>query len=263
MASDPEAIGGPAPRRSLWSLALIASAGALVCAALFALGVWQVERLAWKRALIERVDQRVHAAPTKAPGPDAWAAVNAGADEYRHVRVTGHLLNDRETLVAASTELGPGFWVLTPLQTADGAEILINRGFVPPERRTPASRSAGQIAGETTVTGLLRMSEPHGRFLQPNKPAADRWYSRDVPAIAGARALTRVAPYFIDADATPNPGGYPVGGLTVIAFPNNHLVYALTWFSLAALLAGALVWNLREEIRARRMQPHGSLYARP
>jgi len=97
----------------------------------------------------------------------------------------------------------------------------------------------------------MRMSEPGGAFLRANDPAAGRWYSRDVAAIAAAQGLGPVAPYFVDADATENPGGLPVGGLTVIAFPNNHLIYALTWFGMAILLAGALVHVVRSERRAR------------
>ena len=84
-------------------------------------------------------------------------------------------------------------------------------------------------------TGLVRASEPHGGFLRANDAAADRWYSRDIAAIGRARSLGHLAPVFIDADATPNPGDYPVGGLTVVAFRNAHLAYALTWFALAGL----------------------------
>ncbi|HVX81743.1 MAG TPA: SURF1 family cytochrome oxidase biogenesis protein, partial [Devosiaceae bacterium] len=122
-------------------------------------------------------------------------------------------------------------------------------------RRSAATRQAGQIAGETQVTGLLRISEPGGGFLRANDPAADRWYSRDVAAIARARGLGTVAPYFVDADATPNAGGLPVGGLTVIRFPNNHLLYALTWFALAALLLAATAYILWGERKAARQRP--------
>jgi surfeit locus 1 family protein len=87
-----------------------------------------------------------------------------------------------------------------------------------------------------TVTGLLRASEPGGGFLRANDPADGRWYSRDVAAIAEAEGVGPVAPYFIDAGATPNPRGLPVGGLTVVSFRNTHLAYALTWFALAALV---------------------------
>ena len=203
------------------------------------LGIWQLERRAWKLDLIERVERRANGSPEPAPGPAAWPAITAASDEYRRVRVTGVFLPGAETLVQATTERGGGFWVMSPLRTAQGFVVLINRGFVPSERSDPASRAPAEIAGETTVTGLLRMTEPKGGFLRSNDPAANRWFSRDVTAIAAARGLADVAPYFIDADATPNPGGLPVGGMTVLAFPNNHLVYALTWFALALLVAGA------------------------
>jgi surfeit locus 1 family protein len=204
------------------------------------LGVWQIERRTWKLALIDRVEQRVHAAPGAVPPPSAWPTVTAATDEYRHVSVTGRLLHDQETLVKAVTEEGAGFWVLTPLRGDNGALILINRGFVPAERRVPATRPDGSASGTVEITGLLRMTEPKGGFLRDNDPAHDRWYSRDVAAIAAARDLGEVAPFFIDADAAPNAGIYPIGGLTVIRFPNNHLVYALTWFALAFMPAGRL-----------------------
>ncbi len=219
----------------------------LVCG-LLALGIWQVERRAWKLDLIERVDARVHAPAVPAPTRAEWPAIDKTADEYRRVQLTGTFLNDRETLVQAVTDLGGGFWVVTPLRATDGSITLVNRGFVPGDRRDPASRPEGQLDGEQTVEGLLRMSEPGGRFLRANEPAADRWYSRDVAAIADARGLDGpVAPYFVDAGAEAVPGGYPVGGLTVIRFNNNHLVYALTWFALALMLAAAVVFVWRHD----------------
>jgi len=216
------------------------AAAAFVFVVLVGLGTWQVQRRAWKLDLIARVDARVHAPAV----PAAWKQVGPD-DAYRHVTVSGTFLHDRETLVQAVTERGGGFWVLTPLRRSDGSLVLINRGFVPGDRRDPATRAAGQVAGETTVTGLLRLTEPGGAFLRSNDPKDDRWYSRDVAAIAAARGLSDVAPYFVDADAAPNPGGLPVGGLTVIAFPNSHLVYALTWYGMALMLAGAMVYLLR------------------
>lgn len=224
----------------------------LVFCTLIALGSWQVQRRAWKLDLIARVNHRVHAPPVSPPGPANWPKVTRQADEYTHVRVAGVFQNDRETLVRAVTELGEGFWVLTPLRTTQGFTVLVNRGFVPPEQADPSTRARGDITGQTTVTGLLRISEPKGAFLRRNDPAANRWFARDVPAIAAARGQSDVAPYFIDADATPNPGGAPVGGLTVIAFPNSHLVYAVTWFALALMLAGGVAYAVREERRAQR-----------
>ncbi|OWV97511.1 hypothetical protein ATY81_08815 [Rhizobium sp. R72] len=222
----------------------------VLIAALVSLGLWQVKRLSWKEDLIARVDQRVHADPVAAPVRAEWKQVTRGADEYRHVTAEGILQNDKETLIYASTTLGAGYWVITPLKLADETSILINRGFIPTQRRDPATRSEGQIATPAKITGLLRITEPKGILLKSNDPANDRWYSRDVAAIAERRHIGDVAPYFIDADARPNPGGLPLGGLTQIAFSNNHLVYATTWFGLAIMTAGLLVFVIRGEMRA-------------
>lgn len=234
MVASPGGPGGRDRVRSLVGFGVV-----VVIAGLLALGVWQLERRAWKHDLIARVDARLAAAPVAAPGPADWPAVSRERDEYRRVEATGRFLHDREIPVQAVTARGPGYWILTPLETP-GFTLLVNRGFVPQDRRDPATRPAGQVAGEVVVTGLLRLTEPGGGFLRANDPAAGRWYSRDVAAIAEAGGLGATAPYFIDADATPNPGGLPVGGLTVIHFRDSHLSYALTWFALAAGLAAAV-----------------------
>ncbi|MCK8784870.1 SURF1 family protein [Roseomonas sp. NAR14] len=228
----------PAPSRAPW---LIGAGALLLAAAFLALGAWQVERRAWKHALIARVEAALVAAPVPAPGPAAWAGIGP-ADAYRRVTAEGDFLHDRETLVRATTELGSGYWVLTPLRTP-GFTVLVNRGFVPPGRREPATRPEPAPSGPVRVTGLLRLTEPGGGFLRDNRPAEGRWYSRDVAAIGAARALPGpvaprpLAPYFIDADPVPGRA-LPVGGLTVIRFADNHLIYALTWFGLALLSLG-------------------------
>ncbi|MDR7039949.1 surfeit locus 1 family protein [Methylobacterium sp. BE186] len=239
------------PRPTGRFLGLVGIAALAAFAILVGLGTWQVQRRTWKLDLIARVDARIHAAPAAPPAREAWAAIGTD-DAYRRLRVRGLFLHDRETLVQAVTELGGGFWVLTPLETPDGDRFLINRGFVPPERRDAATRAQGQFPGETTVTGLLRLSEPGGAFLRSNDPAGGRWFSRDVAAIAQARGLGDVAPFFIDADASANPGGLPVGGLTIIAFRNDHLVYALTWYALALMVAAGTAYLFRDALRRPR-----------
>lgn len=221
-------------RRPAAVRAVLAGVMLLLALCFVALGVWQIQRRAWKLDLIARVEAATRAAPVAMPGPAQWPGLDMQRSEYRRVVAAGAFLHDRETLVQALTVRGAGFWVLTPLRTPQGV-VLVNRGFVPAARRDPASRAAGQLAGPVTVTGLLRKSEPKGGFLRLNDPAGGRWYSRDVPAIATAQGIGPAAPFFIDADETPNPGGWPVGGLTVLRFNNNHLVYALTWFGLAGL----------------------------
>lgn len=252
--SSPEPAGrGPRGPLMLGCLALLA---AVLFAGFMSLGVWQVKRLQWKLDLIAQVDTRVHADPVPAPGPGWWPGIENEA--YQRVRLTGDFL-PRETLVQANTDLGPGFWVMSPMHTAQGFIVLVNRGFVSPDKRDPASRQTNppSPAGETgaTVVGLLRQTEPGGGLLRENDEAGNRWYSRDVQAIVRAQGVTGgvlpVAPYFVDVGPTP-PGNWPVGGLTVISFKNTHLIYALTWFGLALMVALAAWYVARVEQRLRR-----------
>ncbi|PZU48188.1 MAG: Surfeit locus 1 family protein [Sphingomonas sp.] len=226
------------PAGRLWLTAAL-----LLLAGLFVgLGIWQLERRQWKHELIAAVDARAHAAPVAAPGPAKWPKISRDSHAYLKVRATGQYLPGHDSFVQAVTDLGSGFWVLSPLDTGDGI-ILINRGFVPKREANPAPP-----AGEVAVQGLLRITEPDGGFLRSNDPGAARWYSRDVPAIAAANGLSGVAPYFIDAarDPATRPGD-PVGGLTVIRFSDSHMSYALTWFAMALMSLGGiwLIWRQR------------------
>ncbi|ARP89732.1 hypothetical protein CAL14_05065 [Bordetella genomosp. 9] len=248
-------------RRRPAVLICMAVVAVLLFAGFCALGTWQVHRRAWKLDLIARVDQRVHAPAAPAPGPGEWPGVTADKDEYRHVSLTGRYLFDKEALVQASTELGSGYWVMTPLRRDDGSIVLINRGFVPGDRRARIARPQAAAESGVMVTGLLRVSEPGGGFLRDNDPRNDRWYSRDVAAIAAARGLNDVAPYFVDAAPDPavGPDGWPRGGMTVIAFHNSHLVYAVTWYTLALMVAGAAIYIVRDERRLRRSEEENKL----
>ena len=240
----------PRPPRGVFVLGLLAVLGVLVFVGFVALGTWQVHRLAWKHDLIARVNTRVHAPPVDAPGRGQWPQVSAANDEYRRVKLTGQFLQDKSVRVRASTELGMGSWLLTPLRVNSGDIVIVNRGFVSPTWCAGKASCAPGPSGSTTISGLLRISEPKGAFLQKNDPAGDRWFSRDVAAIAAAKGLGDAAPYFVDADAASSPGrgegnDGPVGGLTVIAFPDNHLSYAITWYVLAllTLVAAWVVWK--------------------
>lgn len=247
-----DAARGP---RGPFALILLALFGIALFVGFIELGNWQVRRLAWKRDLITRVDQRVHAPPIAPPTPDQWPQVNAEHDEYRHVSVTGELLNDRQTLIWAASDDGSGYFVMTPLRMADGSIVLVNRGFAPEGWCGRDGHCAPGPSGEVTITGLLRMSEPSG-VLRHNDPAHNSWYTRDVPAIAAARGLTHVAPYFIDQDAPPAASAqdWPKGGTTVINFPNNHLSYLITWYLMAllTLVAGTYVGYDEYRLRSRR-----------
>lgn len=216
---------------------------------------------------MEHTAQRVHAPAVAAPGPALWPQIRAESDAYRHISTTGVWLHGQSTWVQAATELGSGFWLLTPLRVPDGWTVLVNRGFVPAEARAAWTEQLGRTpesSDQTTqafVSGLLRITEPGGAFLRTNDPRGGHWYSRDVAAIAAAHGLSRVAPYFVDADAATSPDAPdtrlapalqpPIGGLTVVDFHNNHLVYALTWYTLALMVAGA-AWRVAREERLQQ-----------
>jgi surfeit locus 1 family protein len=243
--------GAAAPGRSRGALIALVAFLALAMAGFATLGAWQVHRLAWKRDLLARVAQHHDAAPVPAPDAGQWPALALQADEYRRVSVRGQFHPEKNVLVRASTQLGTGHWVLTPLRSDAGFWVWVNRGFTPSER---------DLHGEALppvqeVEGLLRFSEPGGSLLQANDPAQARWYSRDVAAATAARGLPAglTAPYFIDAAARPDSAGaWPRPGLTVLRFSDNHLVYALTWFALAAMACGAIAYIVVDHRRHGR-----------
>jgi surfeit locus 1 family protein len=211
---------------------------ALLCG----LGVWQLERKAWKESLIAAIDARVGAPPAAFPPEEAWSGLSPQADEYRHVRLTGHFLNDKEAhlqanLVSSGSDDGAlGYDILTPLETPHGARVLVNRGFVPLDKKDPATRRDSEVQGETSVAGLIRFPQASAWFVPPDDAAKNVWFSRDPGLIAKAYGLERVAPVIVDADRAPDKAALPRGGQTRIALPNDHLQYAVTWFGLALVL---------------------------
>lgn len=219
----------------------------LALAVLLSLSAWQFSRKEWKEALLARIEARIDAEPVPLPPEADWPAWRAENDEYRPVVVQGRFLHDREVLVHGNTprdehgRVGAGYYVLTPLVRPDGSIVIVNRGFVPLANRDPATRAAGQVEGEVVVRGVMREPQERGWFVPADDPARGEWFTRDPAAIAAAFGLSRVAPFIVEADGTPNPGGLPLGGLTRVSFPNNHLEYALTWLGLAIGLVGVFV----------------------
>ncbi|HEX4842103.1 MAG TPA: SURF1 family cytochrome oxidase biogenesis protein [Limnobacter sp.] len=212
-----------------------------------ALGTWQVQRLEWKLNLIERVEARAFGVPQVLPAQSEWPAVQRDTHEYLKVRLQGVYLPQYTSRVQASTVLGPGHWWLTPLQTSAGL-VWVNRGYAPSGEADPLGN---QPTGKPVeVVGLLRITEPGGGFLRSNQPEQGRWFSRDVQAMSARHGLAHAAPFFVDAGEPRNlnpemvtfkPQIYPVDGLTIVRFTNNHLMYAITWYALALLVAIATV----------------------
>ena len=231
-----------AVRPGAWRGLVAPGLAALVAfAILLGLGTWQVERRAWKQDLIARILRQSRAEPVAPPTPDAW---DPARDEFRHVRLEGRFLDDRETLVHG---LAPGetpgralqgYYVITPLVRDGGGTVLVNRGFVPTELKGQDRRRDGLVDGPATVTGILRASEPRTMFVPEPDPARGEWFNRDVAGIGAARGLTDFAPYMVEADAMPGQTTWPRGGQLRVDLPNNHLQYAFTWFGIAACLVG-------------------------
>lgn len=215
-------------------------ATALMLPVLIGLGAWQVQRLHWKEGILAALDRNMHAAPLSL---DKSAPIaNTTQNQYLRVTARGRFDNDRESYLFASDIQGnAGYHVVTPFTTDAGRTYLIDRGYVPREKLAPYLRREGQLAGETTVTGLWRWQETSGLFTPAPDIAHRTWYARTATAIADANHLKLTQPVIIDADATPNPGGWPKGGQTIIDIPNNHLSYAFTWFGLAVVLMGIYI----------------------
>ena len=216
----------------------------LMTAFLIGLGVWQIQRLAWKEGLIREIDERTTAAPVPLPPRSAWAELRPDDYAYRHVSATGTFEHGAEIHVfrplgeSRGPAHGIGDLVLTPLRLDGGGTVIVNRGFVPIETLDPAMRPDGQVQGRVAITGLMREPEPRNLFTPNDDPVHNQWFTRDPVAMAAFLHLDDAAPFTIDQDVSPIPGGLPQGGETVLDIPNNHLSYALTWFGLAAGLLG-------------------------
>jgi surfeit locus 1 family protein len=242
-----------------WTSLLLPGLAALVVfAILCGLGVWQVERLQWKEALIANVEARVKAEPVAAPGPAVWPTLDVNEAEYTAVRVTGIYDHAREIHVFTSLGEprgkfgGVGYLVFTPLRTPENWTVFVNRGFVPAGRKDAATRRAGNPDHLVEVAGLLRQPESRHFWTPADDRVKNVWYTRDIAAFAAAAGtdLQRTAPYIIDAFADPvRPGGLPQGGETVLNFPNSHLGYAITWFGLAAALLGVFFVFARRRLK--------------
>jgi surfeit locus 1 family protein len=203
---------------------------------LIGLGSWQVERLEWKTALIADRTAALSAPPVPAP----MTADGVAALDFHHVSVTGTFDHTHELYIAALDARGiTGWQIVTPLILPDQRVLLVNRGFVPETKKNPATREAGQIAGETTIEGILRLAlKPTGLIVPENQAKVNFWIYVDLPAMATALGIdpSRLLPYYVEAGPTPNPGGFPIGGQTRISLPNDHLQYAITWYGFAVTL---------------------------
>ena len=229
----------PKKRRSWLGLLLPAI---VLFGVLIALGTWQIERKAWKEGLIAALTERLAAAPIVVPAPSTWPGLDQATDEYRRVKFTATFDHGKEALVYAAASAfrpdvsGRGYWVFTPARLPAGAYVMVNRGFVPEARKDAASRADGQIADPIEITGAMRWPDPHNWFSPADDPPHNLWFARDPGAIADAKRIGPVAPFYVELESPVPPGGLPQPGKLAVLLRNEHLQYAVTWYGLALVL---------------------------
>jgi len=208
--------------------------GLLGGAILIALGIWQVNRLAEKEALLARIDQRIADAPLPLP-----ATPNPEADRYMPVSAPGRFTGEHVDVLVSRKQIGPGVRVVEVFETG-GRRILVDRGFLPDDQR-----DAPRESGPATVEGNLHWPEETDGFTPPPDPKTGLWFARDVAAMAKA---LNTEPTFIVARRQTGGAIEPMP-VDSSGIPNDHRNYAITWFSLAAVWLGMtayLLWRIRQ-----------------
>jgi surfeit locus 1 family protein len=232
-----------------WQVLIAAALGVIL---LVGLGVWQLQRLAWKEAMIAERDMRLAAAPVSLD----QALKDFEADrsvEFMKVEAGGTFQHKGEAFMLTTEGGVPGFEVVTPLASADGIVVLVDRGFVPEPLKDPAKRPESQPQGEVKVRGILRRHVGgRGPFTPDNDPDDNMWYWWDIPAMlayADVAPDARVAPFVLHVQPGEGPRTLPDPVAVDESLANNHLQYALTWFSLAVLLVIMAGLLIRQTIR--------------
>jgi surfeit locus 1 family protein len=244
------AAGRTAKAKKLRSWRSLLIPAVLAFAALIALGTWQVERKAWKESLIAAMTVRLDAPPEALPAPATWPKLNRAADEFRRVMFTAEFDTAREAFVYSGASAlrpdtsGAGFWIFTPARLPDGAVVIVNRGFMPLLEAKTLSNPV--IHGTVDITGVMRWPETPHWFTPKANPQQSVWFVRDPSAIAAAKGLGSVAPFFVEQESPVPPGGWPQPGKLVPNLPNNHLQYAVTWYGVAlALVVVFFAWAVK------------------
>jgi surfeit locus 1 family protein len=242
------------PRGGILEPTVFAIAGIAI---LVGLGIWQLDRKAWKENLIAAMATRLSREPADLPPRDRWDHVLAEREEFARVGFPAEFLPGEEALVYSAGSAfrpdvtGPGYFVFAPARLAGGSIVIIDRGFVPLDRKDPASRAEGAPHGSVDIVGIVRWPEARGLFTPADEPQNNVWYLRDIKAMAAAKKWSTAAPFYIEQESPVPPGGWPKPGKLQVNLPDNHLQYAITWFGLALALAGVyLVWIIR---RLRRV----------
>ena len=223
---------------------------------LIGLGIWQLDRKVWKENLVATIAARLARAPEPLPAPAEWPRLTPAADEYRHVTFPAEFLPEQGALVYTAGSAfrpdvqGAGYWVFAPARLAGGSIVVVDRGFVPADRKD-AARAQGAPQGVVDIVGVMRWPEAPGLFTPQHEPQNNVWYLRDSMAIATAKKWDATAPFYVEQEAPVPAGGLPKPGKLAVALPDNHLQYAITWFALALGLAGVYATWLARRIGAR------------
>jgi surfeit locus 1 family protein len=234
--------------------AVLTAAGIAI---LIGLGIWQLDRKVWKENLIATLDERLARAPADLPPREDWTRLTPDRDEYTRVKFPAEFMPGEEALVYTAGSAfrpdvqGPGYWVFAPARLAGGSIVVVDRGFVPYDRKDPAARAQGAPLGSIDIVGVMRWPEARGMFTPNDEPQNNVWYLRDPKAIAAAKKWDAPAPFYIEQESPVPPGGLPKAGKLVVSLPDDHLQYALTWFGLALGLAGVYVTWLVGRLRRK------------
>ena len=226
----------------LVAFAVFAAAG---LALLLGLGVWQVQRMGWKAGVLAEMDARLLSAPVALP-----EAIDPDRDGFLAVTAEGRFTGEDRLVMASRRGVGPGWLVIAAFETVQGRRVLVDRGFLP-----DAARDLPRPGVEARITGNLHWPDEVDRFTPAPDRARGQWFARDVPVLA-AELDSEPALIVLRSTSEPEPPALPTP-LDSALVPDNHLNYAITWFSLAAIWAGMTILLLRRIARSDR-RPGGA-----
>jgi cytochrome oxidase assembly protein ShyY1 len=222
-----------------------------VCVAILCgLGVWQLQRKAWKENLITAMTTRLNAPPEQLPLPSQWPKLTQDADEFRRVSLSAQFAPGQQALVytpgsALRTDIkGPGYFVFAPAKLSDGSVVVVDRGFVPVDQKDLVTQADTTAGGPVQIVGVLRWPEERSMFTPLSDPKSNVWFSRDPNAMSVQGKWNASAPFYVDQESPVPPDGLPKPGKLEVRLRDDHLQYAITWFGLAAGLIGVYAWWL-------------------
>ena len=236
----------------------------LICLPVFtfllSLGNWQMERLTWKKSLIEVIEARLAAPLQNIPESGEWKNLSSDDYVYQPVFLKGVFDHQAEQFWFVHHEkFGPGYQVITPFVIGGERIVMVNRGYIPASQQAPVTRQDGQVSGEVRLEGLMVWPSERNIFEPPNEPDNNLWFVKDINAMAKNAGYEDnswlIAPFFVDSLETPEnvyPVQAPIGGQTRVNLPNRHLEYVVTWYGLAlALVIVYVQWLIKQTNRAK------------